>query len=178
MVDFSLESEVNAWKSVNDGVMGGRSTGGMTKGFENGESCAVFEGVLSTQNNGGFSSVRGPSRSVYDLAAFRGLAITFLGDDRQYKLTIKTDTRFDSPMYQADFIGDGDANRGWVTKELPWSSFKPSWRGRLVDSAPRLTGKGVTSLGIMISFLTDSGAKYSGFRTGAFRLAVKCIKPF
>ena len=40
------------------------------------------------------------------------------------------------------------------------------------------TGKRISSVGIMISFLTDSGVKYNGFRAGAFRLAVKCIKPF
>ena len=146
VVDFGKAAEVDAWQSVNDGVMGGRSTGRMAAAIEGktGEPCGVFEGILSTQNNGGFSSVRGPVRAdgaAYDLSRFQGLAITFIGDERQYKLTIKTDTQFDSPMYQADFTGGSGAGGRWMTKTLDWSAFKPSWRGRVVDSAPRLTGK-------------------------------------
>jgi hypothetical protein len=59
MLDFRQASQIQAWKSVNDGVMGGMSTGGMSLGSELGEACGVFSGVLSTQNNGGFASVRG-----------------------------------------------------------------------------------------------------------------------
>jgi hypothetical protein len=80
-------------------------------------------------------------------------------------------------MYQADFLAE-EGPAGWVTKELAWSKFKPSWRGRVIDSAPPLSGKGIAGLGLMISFLTDSGLKSAAFRTGAFRLAVKSIKPF
>ena len=42
------------WRSINDGVMGGLSSGGMR--LEDG--IAVFSGTLSLENNGGFSSVR------------------------------------------------------------------------------------------------------------------------
>jgi hypothetical protein len=37
MVDMSSASEVSAWRSINDNVMGGRSTGGMSPGSELGE---------------------------------------------------------------------------------------------------------------------------------------------
>ena len=123
-----------------------------------------------------YPSPAGPS-AAYDLSGYRGLAISFRGDARQYKLTVKTDTQWDSPMYQADFLAE-EGPAGWVTKELAWSKFKPSWRGRVIDSAPPLSGKGIAGLGLMISFLTDSGLKSAAFRTGAFRLAVKSIKPF
>jgi hypothetical protein len=103
LIDLGNPAEASAWKSVNDNVMGGRSTGGMSPGTELGEQCGVFSGVLSTQNNGGFSSVRGPAAG-YDLSRYRGLAIEFVGDDRQYKLVVHLDRRIDSPSYQVSRV--------------------------------------------------------------------------
>ncbi len=103
LIDMGNPAEASAWKSVNDNVMGGRSTGGMSPGTELGEPCGVFAGVLSTQNNGGFSSVRGPSVG-YDLSRYRGLAVEFVGDDRQYKLVVHLDRRIDSPSYQVSRV--------------------------------------------------------------------------
>ena len=64
-----------------------------------GEQCGVFAGVLSTQNNGGFASVRGPAMG-YDLSRYLGLAVEFVGDNRQYKLVVHADRGMDSPSYQ------------------------------------------------------------------------------
>ena len=64
-----------------------------------GEQCGVFAGVLSTQNNGGFASVRGPAMG-YDLSRYLGLAVEFVGDNRQYKLVVHPDRKMDSPSYQ------------------------------------------------------------------------------
>ena len=36
---------------------------------------------------------------------------------------------------------------GWQTREIPWSAFRASWRGRVMDSAPRLNGAGITGVG-------------------------------
>jgi len=54
---FKFESGVstNGWRVVDDRVMGGRSQGN----FEvNSEGLGVFEGYVTTENNGGFSSLR------------------------------------------------------------------------------------------------------------------------
>ena len=53
--DFKKNSNINDWKIVDDIVMGGKSAGTFkldTDGF------GVFEGHISLDNNGGFSSVR------------------------------------------------------------------------------------------------------------------------
>ena len=50
----SLDMRADPWRSVNDGVMGGRSSGGMVQA----EDALKFTGELSLENNGGFSSVR------------------------------------------------------------------------------------------------------------------------
>lgn len=53
LFDFSKDDSSPIWRSNNDGVMGGLSQGGakMT------ERSMEFSGVLSLENNGGFSSV-------------------------------------------------------------------------------------------------------------------------
>ena len=54
MEDFIPNENLN-WQVVNDGVMGGRSYGNLTR---SGDSEALFSGNLSLENNGGFSSIR------------------------------------------------------------------------------------------------------------------------
>ena len=51
---LALELDPAPWQSINDGVMGGVSSGTMTVS-PNG---LVLEGELSLENNGGFASVR------------------------------------------------------------------------------------------------------------------------
>ena len=36
----------------------------------------------------------------YPLSLFRGLAVKFVGDNRQYKLVVHADRGMDSPSYQ------------------------------------------------------------------------------
>ena len=50
MEDFIPNENLN-WQVVNDGVMGGRSYGNLTR---SGDSEALFSGNLSLENNGGF----------------------------------------------------------------------------------------------------------------------------
>ena len=61
--------DLRGWRTVLDGVMGGRSTGDIA--FENGT--LVFTGRTSLENNGGFSSIRTnlPERTFADADAIR-----------------------------------------------------------------------------------------------------------
>ena len=54
------------WKVVNDGVMGGVSEGGMSEM----SNVMLFEGFLSLENNGGFSSVQVKPEPPLDLGDF------------------------------------------------------------------------------------------------------------
>ncbi len=55
---FDNGPQAPSWDAVNDGVMGGRSSGKPV--VESGE--LVFRGELSLANNGGFASVRSVGR--------------------------------------------------------------------------------------------------------------------
>ena len=71
------------WVAVNDGVMGGRSTGGPTLP----DGTLKFRGDLSLANNGGFASVRSVGRS-FDLSSATAVVLRVKGDGRSYQLRL------------------------------------------------------------------------------------------
>src|SRR5210317_1878549 len=79
----NLSMEIDPWRSINDGVMGGLSAGGMVQSDEG----LKFTGRLSLENNGGFSSVRrSVSRNLSKVTAVR---IEVRGDGRDYQFRIR-----------------------------------------------------------------------------------------
>ena len=72
LFDFAEDgagSEVT-WRAVNDGVMGGLSEGDL----ELRDGVLNFSGVLSLENNGGFSSLRTVD-GRFDLSAYDGVVL-------------------------------------------------------------------------------------------------------
>ena len=55
LFNFDKNSNMNNWKIVDDSVMGGLSKGNM---ILNSDGHAVYSGFVTTDNNGGFSSIR------------------------------------------------------------------------------------------------------------------------
>lgn len=127
VVDFADDGEAARWVAVNDGVMGGISRGALR-----GEAgVGVFYGVLSLENGGGFASVRrlpGP----LGLAGSDSVSIRVRGDGRAYQLRFRTDDGFDGVAHAATFATAAGA---WITVSLPWSEFRPTFRGRSVPAA-------------------------------------------
>jgi monofunctional biosynthetic peptidoglycan transglycosylase len=80
IIDFS-RGDVT-WPHINDGVMGGVSSGGISAV----DGYATFRGTVSFDNNGGFSSVRSPT-VVLDLSMFEGLVLRVRGDGKRYGFT-------------------------------------------------------------------------------------------
>lgn len=88
LADFTEPSSVDAWYVQNDTVMGGVSSSSVE--FDDG--AMVFSGVLSTDNNGGFTSTRGPVLSVAPAAGWTSMSIEAEGDGRTYLVQVRTDT--------------------------------------------------------------------------------------
>lgn len=116
----------------------------------------------------------------------------------------QTDDAWDGVAYQADFgttaaaaaaaagsaAGSAAAAAGaassaassatadgqWQAINLPFSSFLPSLRGRVVAGAPPLSGDKVRQVGLMVSKFAADGGATPGFRAGAFRLEVKALR--
>ena len=121
LYDFKKDADLNDWRIVDDGVMGGRSNGNfsITK-----EGHGLFEGTISLENNGGFSSVRHECNPA-DVSEFTQLCIRLKGDGKPYQVRIKQN-KDQSYSYVAPFETSGD----WETIAIDLKDFYPSFRGQ------------------------------------------------
>lgn len=87
---------------------------------------------------------------------------------------MKMDNSYDGISYQHDFM----AGPEWKVLDLPFSQFKPNFRGQMVANRPPLRGPAMRQLGFMVSKFSDVGGLTPGFRSGRFRLAVRWMKGF
>ena len=122
--DFDKNASVNDWKIVDDVVMGGESIGSFS--IDN-EGNGVFEGRISLENNGGFSSVRYSLEKV-EVSKNSTVIIRLKGDGRDYQFRIKSN-KSDSHSYVTTFQTSGE----WETIEIKLSDLYPSFRGRKLD---------------------------------------------
>ena len=137
----SLSMDADPWRSVNDGVMGGRSSGGMMQAEEG----LRFTGELSLENNGGFSSVR---RLVEDdLSRANRVRLEVRGDGRDYQFRIRHNNRFDGVAWRAMFSSTGQ----WQQIEIPFDEFIPVFRGMNVRDAGPVTAARIQQIGFLLA---------------------------
>ncbi|XP_062162877.1 protein HIGH CHLOROPHYLL FLUORESCENCE PHENOTYPE 173, chloroplastic isoform X2 [Alnus glutinosa] len=168
-----------AWGALDDVVMGGVSESTFQidlTGSEVGGPTGVFKGVVSTANNGGFTSIRTKNFSVpEDVSAYDGLELHLKGDGRRYKLIIRTSRNWDTVGYTASF--DTVAGQ-WQSIRLPFSSLRPIFRARTVSDAPPFDRTSVISLQLMFSKFEYDGKLNPTFAEGAFQLPVSSIQTY
>ncbi|MCO4771745.1 MAG: CIA30 family protein [Deltaproteobacteria bacterium] len=117
------------WRAVNDTVMGGVSRGRVETG-----DVVSFAGVLSLEQNGGFTSMRArvPEGSFTGATAVR---VELRGDGRTYDLTLR---RSDVPLRAGSYRAPVATTEGVTTVEIPLDRFRPTSFGRPVSGAPSL----------------------------------------
>ena len=149
------------WRVVNDGVMGGVSSGRAEQMSEGG---VRFTGELSLENNGGFASVRSAG-TLGPLSGGDGLRVTVLGDGRTWQVTLRRDdVRIRAGSYRAMIqTEDGVV----TTHELAWSDFEATSFGRPVPGAPPLWN-GLDQVGSIGLLLADG-------RPGAFSVELQQV---
>ena len=161
LADFSRPEEGKKWRTVLDGVMGGRSTGS----FVVEDGCMVFTGVLNT-NGGGFSSVRRRDDN-FRLGGEAGIHLRVRGDGRKYTLRLRqpvSGARY-SASYRTKFeTGDG---REWQDVYVPYEALTPTWRGRTLD-LPQVDPTKVDEIGVSIDDKID----------GPFRIEIQQIRTY
>ncbi len=155
---FNAPESVDGWTPIDDWVMGGVSTSRMT--FHP-DGHAVFEGVVSTDNGGGFASVRHPELRLGEVGTV-GYRLQVRGDGKRYKLNLRMDGCLDGVNHQAVFQPPADR---WVDVVLPLNVFSPRYRGQPVPSAPTLRPERVCQVGWMVA---DG-------QTGLFQLAIRTM---
>jgi hypothetical protein len=127
LVNLDDAAEVGTWSTVNDPVMGGKSTARI----EFGNGGLVFSGDISLENNGGFASARGPQDPDIGRRATgaTSLRVRALGDGKTYVL--KVGTAGEPWSYVQRFATEAGVERSY---DLPVENFVPV--GMRLDPAP------------------------------------------
>lgn len=149
--DFSKLEHVEAWTIVDDGVMGGVSQGSWYQE----DDYAVFEGDISLENNGGFSSLR-IGFSPVDLSAFDGIELTVRGDGQTYAFGLRDRDFFNAYDYRLSFETDEaetihSTDEDWQTIYIPFEDVVATSFGREVPDAAPLNTSRVRGMTLIIS---------------------------
>jgi monofunctional biosynthetic peptidoglycan transglycosylase len=87
----------------------------------------TFSGMLSLENNGGFSTFRSGDLKL-DLSSHLGLRLRVKGDGRTYQVRLATDAVFRG--MEVSFAAEFPTQKGeWVEVKVPFAEFKGSFRG-------------------------------------------------
>jgi NADH dehydrogenase [ubiquinone] 1 alpha subcomplex assembly factor 1 len=117
--DFNIKSDIRKWLIVDDVVMGGRSSGNFRL---NDAGHGVFEGEISLENNGGFSSVRYDCEKTL-LEGKTKINIKLLGDGKQYQFRINSNNG-DYYSYIIPFSTSGEWTLLFVEEDLICPIFR------------------------------------------------------
>ena len=122
--NFKKEKNLKEWFIVNDNVMGGISESNFSTSKDGN---GIFQGYVSTENNGGFCSIRHSLSRKY-IGNNKVLKLKIKGDRKDYQLRIKAD-RNDYFSYIITFKTTGE----WQEIEIPLKEMYPSFRGRALN---------------------------------------------
>lgn len=170
-------SGFGGWSTLNDTIMGGRSSG---------QCSAGPQGLLMqsevVEQGGGFVSCRSPEFvPPLDLSGYRALALEVDGDGRRYKLAVAC---ADLVTGAAELIPGGlrwvaefDTDPSGTSRiEVPFQRLTPSVRARPLGLPLRFDPRRIRRLQILHSKFNDSGGLNPGFRAGPLRLLIRRIE--
>jgi len=158
MFDFNEIDQVEAWVVTNDGVMGGISQGTWYQE----DDYVVFEGDVSLENNGGFSSVRVGFHPV-DLSAYDGIALRVRGDGQNYAFGLSDSNS--QYQYRLTFDTTVSEEGEWLTIYIPFDMVTAKRFGRDVPMADPLNISRIQGMNLIISDKQE----------GPFRLEIESI---
>ena len=158
LATFESDDCLEAWTSVNDGVMGGISKGGFSRSEQ---GTLIFKGELSLENNGGFSSIRMKPTEL-NLSGVEALVVRAKGDGRTYWLELRVANQMAASSYRAYLPTTADE---WKEIRVPLADFKLQAFGRELP-IKALDPAAVASVGFT---LADKKA-------GTFKLEIESVK--
>jgi hypothetical protein len=124
LFDFNENTLSKNWRVVDDVVMGGISS---SKISVNSNGHGEFKGHVSTQNNGGFSSVRYQLKTL-DISKYKSFILKIKGDGKNYQFRVKSKLN-QYHSYKFEFSTTNE----WQLIEIPFSELQATFRGRLLD---------------------------------------------
>ena len=140
LFDFQSVDDLDTWRVVNDGVMGGVSTSTLV--WTN-DHCAKFSGTVSLENNGGFCSIQ-TDFTPRSVDAYSAVRLRVKGDGKRYQFRVKSQP--DQWFSYAQYV---QTSGDWETIVLPFHEFQPTFRGRSLDR-PAYPGQSLGHLSVLI----------------------------
>ncbi len=160
------------WGAVDDVVMGGVSQSGIRLA----DNKAIFSGVVSTENNGGFASVRTRNfEPPMDLSDYEGIELKVIGDGKRYKFITRCEGKWDGVGYSYSFDTIHDFP---TTIRIPFKDLIPVFRAKTVEEATQIDSEKVYSMQLMLSKFEYDGELNPKFEAGSFKLEVEYIKAY
>jgi len=134
------------WRFVSDGVMGGVSSGSITREVISGRRALRMKGAVRLENNGGFIQIAldlSPDGSAIDASAYTGIEIDVIGNGEPYSLHLRTnDLNRPWQSYRQAF----KAQNKWNTVRLPFSGFEAYRTSAMLDLT-KLRRIGIVAIG-------------------------------
>ncbi len=135
-----------SWQLFTDQVMGGVSTGTMSREVVGGRLAIRMRGDIRLENNGGFVQMAldlSPDSGVVDASAWSGIELDLYGDDQEYGMHLRTsDLTRPWQSYRQSFR----ALPKWQTIRLPFAGFSP-YRTEIPLDLRRLRRLGLAAIG-------------------------------
>lgn len=175
VIDFAdPHCDLSAWGALDDVVMGGVSEGSFfirrLDELSDRAQHAIFAGNISTDNSGGFSSVRTKNfEPPFNFLGWTGMRLRVKGDGQRYKFILRNSSGWDSPAYIYSFDTVADE---WKTVYAPFAEMVPTFRAKSVPDAPQLNPQSVFSLQLMLSKFEYDQRLNPSFSSGSFELAI------
>ena len=160
------------WGAIDDVVMGGVSQSNIRLAYDR----AIFSGIVSTDNNGGFASVRTRNFTPpIDLAGYEGIEIRVTGDGKRYKFITRCEGKWDGVGYCYSF----DTVYNFPTTiRIRFKDLIPVFRAKTVKDAGDFDASKVYSMQLMLSKFEYDGELNPKFEAGSFSLEVEYIKAY
>lgn len=137
---FTQDADMSQWEVQDDGVMGGRSQGALAI---NEAGNAVFSGIVSLENDGGFSSVQHAFEPI-DVSKYSAVVLGLKGDGKTYQLRLDAD-----PDARHSYACDFQTSGCWQTVEIPFADLFAIRHGDRLD-LPNYPGQTLAQIQILI----------------------------
>ncbi|MGD1717368.1 CIA30 family protein [Dapis sp. BLCC M172] len=160
------------WGALDDVVMGGVSESSIRLTG----SSALFSGNVSTENSGGFVSVRTRNFDPpMNLLGYAGIELRVKGDGKRYKFFLRCEDKWDGVGYSYSF---DTVYNIWTTIRIPFKDLTPVFRARVVENGQPFNPSQIYSYQLMLSKFEYNRELNPKFAPGFFQLEIESIKAY
>eukprot|EP01026_Neomeris_dumetosa_P052958 TRINITY_DN4720_c0_g1_i1.p1 TRINITY_DN4720_c0_g1~~TRINITY_DN4720_c0_g1_i1.p1 ORF type:complete len:619 (-),score=81.13 TRINITY_DN4720_c0_g1_i1:330-2102(-) len=177
--EMPQEKVASQWGALDDVVMGGASESGFRASNTIGEDAGpgfLFSGVVSTDNSGGFASIRTKNfEPSFNLSSYDGIELRVKGNGQRFKLVIRDTDKWDTVGFTRSFDTSKDV---WQSIRIPFDECIPVFRAKTVTDGTKLNTSNICSLQLMLSKFEYDGGLNPNFQPGPFSLPIQQIRAY